>query len=199
MRMALIRLTQKVLIFIWHFINYINLKIEGVVFKKISITGILKVRNSGVLKIGDNFRAHSGNKLDYPIGSESFVLFNVHEKGKLVIKDNVGITNSTIDCYNKIEIGNNVLIGAGCYIFDTDYHSMHPIIRTKGIRSLVITRPIKIKDYAFIGGSCLITKGVTIGKNAIIGAGSVVLDDVPDNEIWAGNPAKCIKKMKNLK
>lgn len=51
-----------------------------------------------------------------------------------------------------------------------------------------------IGDRAFIGTGTIISKDVRIGNNVIIGAGSVVTKDVPDNEIWAGNPARMIKK-----
>ncbi|WP_212635306.1 acyltransferase [Pseudozobellia thermophila] len=52
-----------------------------------------------------------------------------------------------------------------------------------------------IKDRAFIGAYSIILKGVTIGENAIVGAGSVVTKSVPDNQIWAGNPAKFIRSI----
>ena len=55
--------------------------------------------------------------------------------------------------------------------------------------------PVVIKDNAFIGAKVIVLKGVTIGENSIIGAGSVVTRSVPDNEIWAGNPAKFIRKV----
>ena len=51
-----------------------------------------------------------------------------------------------------------------------------------------------IGDRSFIGTGTIISKDVRIGNNVIIGAGSVVTKDIPDNEIWAGNPAKFIKK-----
>jgi acetyltransferase-like isoleucine patch superfamily enzyme len=60
----------------------------------------------------------------------------------------------------------------------------------------VRTDPVKIKKYAFIGGGSIILKGVTVGENSIIVAGSVVTRDIPDNEIWGGNPAKFIRKVK---
>ena len=49
-------------------------------------------------------------------------------------------------------------------------------------------------DNAFIGANTVICNSVTIGRNAVVGAGSVVTKDIPDNEIWGGNPAHFIKK-----
>ena len=55
---------------------------------------------------------------------------------------------------------------------------------------------VKIGNDVFIGANTIITKNVTIGNNVVIGAGSIVTKDIPDDEIWAGNPARCIKKRK---
>ena len=56
-----------------------------------------------------------------------------------------------------------------------------------------------IGDYSFIGTGTIISKDVRIGRNVIVGAGSVVTKDIPDNEIWAGNPARLIKKREVIK
>lgn len=53
---------------------------------------------------------------------------------------------------------------------------------------------VHIGDGCFIGANSIICKDVKIGKNSIIAAGSVVTKDIPDNEIWGGNPARYIKK-----
>lgn len=53
---------------------------------------------------------------------------------------------------------------------------------------------IHIKKNAYLGMNTLIVKPITIGENAVIGAGSVVTKDIPDNEVWAGNPARFIRK-----
>ncbi|MCM1223615.1 MAG: acyltransferase, partial [Lachnospiraceae bacterium] len=53
---------------------------------------------------------------------------------------------------------------------------------------------VYIKKGAYLGMNTIICKPVTIGENAVVGAGSIVTKDVPDNEVWAGNPAKFIKK-----
>ena len=59
----------------------------------------------------------------------------------------------------------------------------------------VKTKPVLIKEGAFIGAHAIILKGVTIGKRSVIGAGAVVTKDVPDNQIWAGNPAGFLKNV----
>lgn len=62
-------------------------------------------------------------------------------------------------------------------------------------RSATIAKPIHIKKNAWIGIASTILPGVTIGENSIVGAGSVLTKDVPDNSIVAGNPAKFIKRI----
>lgn len=53
---------------------------------------------------------------------------------------------------------------------------------------------VELCDYCFIGANTVICNAVRIGKNSIVGAGSVVTKDIPDNEIWAGNPARFLRK-----
>ena len=62
---------------------------------------------------------------------------------------------------------------------------------------LGIAKPITIKDGVWIGGNSTILMGVTIGENAVIGAGSVVTHDIPDNAVAVGNPAKVIRYINN--
>lgn len=113
----------------------------------------------------------------------------------LQIGDNVGISNSVIYVGKQITIGNDVMIGAGCLIMDSDCHSIDYEDRIKKEDRNVKTSPIVVGDGAFIGTRSIILKGVKIGENAVIGAGSVVIHDVPDNQIWAGNPAKFVKNI----
>ena len=76
-------------------------------------------------------------------------------------------------------------------IWDTDFHAIEYNDRCKNVN--IKSAPIFIKEGAFIGACSIILKGVTIGKHSVIGAGSVVTKNIPDNEIWGGNPARFIK------
>lgn len=78
-------------------------------------------------------------------------------------------------------------------IYDTDFHWTDYEARMNQQGSK--TAPVIIKSGAFIGGHSIILKGVTIGEKAAIGAGSIVTSNVPDCEIWAGNPAKFVWKI----
>lgn len=95
-------------------------------------------------------------------------------------------SNIKIRCHEKIEIGENVAISHDVTIMDSDAH--------EGLwEGYEKTKPIKIGNHVWIGTRVTILKGVTIGDNAIIAAGSVVTKDVPNNTVVAGVPAKVIK------
>lgn len=122
-------------------------------------------------------------------------VLNVRTPGaKLTIGNNVGISGSTISAQNSITIGNDVLIGSGCVICDSDSHPIHPNERN-GTDNTTLTAPIVIDDKVFIGARSIILKGVHIGYGSVIGAGSVVTHNVEPMSIYAGNPAKFIRKI----
>ena len=95
-----------------------------------------------------------------------------------------------LDSASHIEIGDNCMIAANVYITDADWHDIYDRTRPVGT-----TKPVKLEKNVWIGDSAIICKGVTIGENSIIGAGSVVAGDIPANSIAAGNPANVIKKL----
>lgn len=180
----------------WYYlINSIQFRVHGVsVGKKWQIKGIIFIINRGKIKIGDHFNGNSSKNAN-PIGGDIVLRLVVRKKASLIMGNNVGISNSTIVCWNKIEMGNNINIGGGCKIWDTDFHSTDPFDRVGSDNANVKTSPIKICDYAFIGGGSIILKGVKIGKNAVVAAGSVVTKSIPENEIWGGNPARYIRRL----
>lgn len=169
----------------------------NVSFSSVRTTGtpVLMINRKGCMKIGKNFSMHNiiyGN----PIGCYEKCTFYVSEGCSIEIGDNVGISQSALISYSSIKIGNNVKIGGGSCLWTTDFHSLDADIRrsSQDLKNR-ICKPITICDNVFIGAKSIILKGVTIGENSIIGAGSVVAKSVPANEIWAGNPAKFIRKI----
>ncbi len=92
----------------------------------------------------------------------------------------------------SIVIGDACMIAHGVYISDADWHGIYDRAQPVGE-----TKPVVFEDNVWIGDSAIICKGVTIGKNSIIGAGAVVTKDVPPNSIFAGNPAKLVKSLED--
>lgn len=175
------------------FLNRIQYLFKGIcVGKGHETKGILVIRNHGVCRMGDAVRINSSGKAN-PIGCGDKTYLQIRKNGQLIIGDHTRMSNCAITCASSIEIGSYVRIGAGVKIYDTDFHSLNPEERTaEPEQGAPNTRPIKICDKAFIGAGSFILKGVTIGMGAVIGAGSVVTKNVPDGEIWGGNPAKKI-------
>ena len=89
----------------------------------------------------------------------------------------------------EIRIGDSCMIASGAYITDADWHGVYDRIGTGTAAAVTIS------DNVWIGDQAIICKGVTIGLNSIIGAGSVVVKPVPDNVIVAGNPARVVKSL----
>lgn len=158
---------------------------------------IIRKHPDATITIGSNFVA-CGDPKKNSIGVFQKVILNALEKGAyLSIGSNVGVSGATISCENKISIGNNVLIGSGVLITDSDAHPIHPSLRNN--REHIKTAPILIEDDVFIGARSIVLKGVRIGKGSVIGAGSVVSQNIPPMCIAAGNPAKVIKKIDEIK
>lgn len=145
------------------------------------------------VKIGNNVLINSGPYFAADAGNYSKLY--VADGAEFSIGDSSGFSNTIIACYNKITIGNHVDIGAGCYIFDTNYHSTDYRVRMDGRSDAdVKTAPIVIQDNVFIGARSVVCKGVTIGARSIVAAGSVVIKDIPADCIAGGNPCKIIKR-----
>lgn len=155
----------------------------------------LDVWRKGKMRVGENLRINNGSSHNI-IGRQQPCYFVVRSNAKLTIGNNVGISASAIICSKQISIGNNVKIGGNTVIYDTDFHSLNieNRINTELDKAHTSTSPVFIEDNVFIGAHSTILKGVRIGENSIVGAGSVVTKNIPPNEVWGGNPAKYIKK-----
>lgn len=117
-----------------------------------------------------------------------------HE-GRIAVGNNVLIMNGVrISSAASIEIGDGSMLANRCYLTDADWHDIYD--RTKPVGRAA---PIVLGKGVWIGDSAIVLKGVRIGENSIIGAGSVVRSDIPANVIAAGNPAAVVKKIDGSK
>jgi acetyltransferase-like isoleucine patch superfamily enzyme len=94
-------------------------------------------------------------------------------------------TNSTLNCFCHIEIGDDCGIGDNVTIADSDHHS---------IDGNNPTAPIVIGNHVWIASNAMICKGVTIGDGAVVAAGAVVRNDVPPHCLVGGVPARVLKE-----
>ena len=138
----------------------------------------------GKLKFGDRcvFRSSCNSNL---IGINRPCIFSTHHQGVLTVGDDCGFSGTVIGCFSEITLGNNVRCGANTLITDSDWHLSDPRSGSP--------KAINIKENVWLGVNVIVLKGVTIGKNTVIGAGSVVTKDIPENVVAAGNPCQVIK------
>nr|WP_020404170.1 acyltransferase [Gracilimonas tropica] len=122
----------------------------------------------------------------------SGVRFEIGPEGNLSIGNGTYINRNTlIICEKEVRIGRNCKISWNVTIMDSD---LHPLNSEK-----VENKAVHIEDDAWIGCEAIILKGVTVGKGAIIAAGSLVTKDVPGYTIFGGNPAKYITDVQTQK
>lgn len=143
--------------------------------------------------VGANIRI--GQQCHILCASEQKIRFctwtNEEHSGRIDIGDYVLITpGARITSLSHIKIGTNTMLASNVYITDADWHDTYD--RTvQGVK----VAPVTLEENVWIGDGSIVCKGVTVGRNSIVGARSVVVDDIPPNVIAAGNPAKVVKEL----
>jgi acetyltransferase-like isoleucine patch superfamily enzyme len=89
----------------------------------------------------------------------------------------------------RITIGDNCMMANNVYVTDADWHGIYDRV------DIGSSAPVIIADNVWLGDSAIVCKGVSIGENSIVGAGAVVVGDVPANAVVGGNPARVIKTL----
>lgn len=144
------------------------------------------------ITIGNNCNIRSSSYSNLVGLSHPVQIATLKENANVSIGNFCGISGAYISCACEIIIGDNVMIGANVTITDYDWHNIAPHRRYDECDSFA---PIKINKNVFIGMNTLILKGITIGENSVIGANSVVVKDIPENVIAAGNPCKVLRNL----
>ena len=152
----------------------------------LNVTAPPYIRGHARINIGNgctfsSFSLHTGRFVDKPelsFGDDCFV---------------AGQVQFTLN--KRITVGNHVLIAGRADIQDSDGHPSDPSRRIRGEdMDENDIAPVTIMDYAWIGRDAHVLKGVTIGRGAVVAAGSVVVSDVPDGAIAMGVPARVLKR-----
>jgi len=113
------------------------------------------------------------------------------DKGSIKIGDYCLICPGVrISAATGIVIENECMLASGVYVTDSDWHDTYNRVATIGK-----TAPVHLERNVWVGDGAMICKGVTLGENSIVGAGSVVVNSVPPNTIAAGNPARVVKEL----
>lgn len=168
---------------------------EGFYCESAQIFKKLKSRRPEAVTIGNHVSCYAGCS------------FAVGENGACTIGDFTLLNGVFIMAEERIEIGSHCLLAWNVGIADSDFHpiaaaqrrldaeALAPYYRNRPERPPLHTAPVRIHDNVWIGMNAVVLKGVTIGENAIVAAGSVVSRDVPADVVVAGNPARVVKQL----
>ncbi len=148
------------------------------------------IRGAGEIRIGE--QVYLSGKIGIGLSGRSPTVVPT-----LVIGDGTFIGHEcSFNLRHGIHIGQQCLLAGGIIIQDNDGHPIDALARRAGEPAPESTvAAVTIADGVWIGRRAMILKGVTLGENAIVGAGSIVLHDVPANTIVAGNPARVIRTL----
>lgn len=172
--------------------NYTICHMKGIdIGNKCTFYGKTKFKRlsyNSVIKIG-NYCTFRSMKTSNLIGvNRPCIISTLTDNCRLEIGDYCGLSGTVISCFKEIKLGQRVRCGSNTLITDSDWHLDDPRSGEP--------KAIYIEDNVWLGVNVIVLKGVRIGANSVIGAGSVVTNDIPENVIAAGNPCRIIKQLK---
>jgi acetyltransferase-like isoleucine patch superfamily enzyme len=167
---------------------------EGFYCETAQVFRFLRNKKPGALVFGNHVSCYAGCS------------FSIGEHGHVTVGDFTLLNGALVMAEDKIEIGSHCLISWNVGIADSDFHPLEPaqrlidaqalapFLKNRPSRPKLRTAPVKIADNVWVGMNAVILKGVMIGENSVVAAGSVVTKSVPPNTVVAGNPAVAVKK-----
>lgn len=186
-------------ILIGKFVYIKYLRIRGIkIGRRVTLLGlpIISMHADSNIEIGSGCKIVS-NSIDTALGCNHKIIMRTLTKGsKIKIGKNTGVSGGTICAGSSVTLGDDCLIGANVCIVDNDFHPIDPNLRKKNNDYIIeSSKAIQIGNNVFVGTNVIILKGVNIGDNSVIGAGSIVSRSIPSNVIAAGSPCVPIKKL----
>jgi acetyltransferase-like isoleucine patch superfamily enzyme len=167
---------------------------EGFYCESAQIFRMLRSKKPDAVLIGDHVSCYGGCS------------FAIGENGRCTVGNFTLLNGALIMAEENIAIGSHCLVSWNVGIADSDFHPLEPAQRLIDAQALapyfknrpprpkLKTAPVKIGDNVWIGMNAIILKGVTIGENSVVAAGSVVTKNVEPNTVVAGNPAVAVKR-----
>jgi acetyltransferase-like isoleucine patch superfamily enzyme len=167
----------------------------GLYCETAQIFRFLRSRRDGAVRLGDYVSCYAGCS------------FAIGENGRCTVGDFTLMNGALVMAEELIEIGSYCLISWNVGIADSDFHpidpaqrridalALAPYYKERPPRPPIRTAPVRIGDNVWIGMNAVILKGVTIGENSVVAAGSVVSKSVAANTVVAGNPAVVVRKL----
>ena len=155
---------------------------------------IIQRHRASDIVLGDGLSLRSWPRTN-PLVPHHPVVFATRKPGAVIeVGDDCGFSGTVLVADERITVGEWVQIGSNVTVADTDFHPLRPEVRREDFNAGTAA-PIVIEDDVFVGMNSLILKGVTVGTGSVVGAGSVVSQDVPPGTVVAGNPATVVAEL----
>lgn len=155
---------------------------------------VLRRAPASAIRIGERCTFRSARSSNLAGINRPCYVSTLRAGARLRIGPRGGFSGTVIAAAESVEIGCDVLCGANTFISDTDWHSPDPEERLSGETGTAA--PVVIEDNVWLGANVIVLKGLTIGRNSVIGAGSIVTKSIPPNSLAAGTPACIIREFR---
>ena len=192
------KVLEKILTYYWTALFKLKCLFFGIkVGKRIEIFGncITRKYPFSNIQIGNHVQLISSSWRSSTANCHKCKLRTFSSSASIIFEDNSGMTGGVVVARSKqIRIGKNCMIAPNVVITDSDWHNVWPPKKRKELLSHDADAGVTLEENVWIGMNVLILKGVTIGQNCVIAAGSVVTKSIPQNCLAGGNPAKVIKQ-----
>jgi acetyltransferase-like isoleucine patch superfamily enzyme len=185
--------------FVWTLVFHFKCLLMGVKEgHKLEVFGncIIRKHPQSRIVIGDHVQLISSSWRSSTANCFNCKLVTINKGAAITFGDHSGMTGGVMVARSKtITIGARCMLAPNVTIVDSDFHVTWPPERRHNALETDIERDrgVTLEENVWVGMGCIILKGVTIGKNSVISAGSVVTQSIPPNCIAGGNPAKVVK------